>query len=94
MDAKQILTTMQALTSLGALEAKVKESEDTIRALIRQVDVLDKVNRRQQETLDNIFKKTICPSCALYLQSKGEGDTVEGRKCDSVFLQRCLGIAQ
>lgn len=48
MDAKQILTTMQALTSLGALEAKVKESEDTIRALIRQVDALDKVNRRQQ----------------------------------------------
>ena len=94
MDAKHILTTMQALTTLGTLEAKVKESEETVRALLRQVDALEQANRRQQETLDNIFKKTICPQCALYLQSKGEGDTVEGRKCDRVFLQRCFGLGQ
>ena len=94
MDAKQILTTMQALTTLGTLEAKVKDSEETVGALLRQVDALEHANRRQQATLDNIFKKTICPQCTLYLQRKGEGDTVEGGTCDRVFLQRCMGIGQ
>ena len=94
MNAKQILTTMQTLASFEALEAKVKDSEDMVRSLIQQVDMLTKVNRRQQESLDHLFTKMQCPSCTHYLESKGEGDTIEGRKCDKVVLTRCLGIAQ
>ena len=93
MNAKQILTTMQTLASFEALEAKVKESEETMHSLIQQVDMLTKVNRQQQETLDNLFKKMQFPSCTHYLESKGAGDTIEGRTCDKVFLTRCWGIA-
>ena len=57
MNAQQILTTMQTLASVEALATKVKESEEMVRALIQHVDSLSKVNRRQQESLDNIFKK-------------------------------------
>ena len=92
MNAKQILTTVQALATLESLETKVKESEETIRALIQEVDRLTKVNQRQQETLDRIFQTMQCPSCTHYLESKGEGNTIEGRQCDRVFLTRCWGI--
>ena len=93
MNAKQILTTMQTLASFEALEAKVKESEETIHSLIQQVDRLTNVNRRQQERLDNLFKNMQCPSCTHYLESRGAGDTIERHKCDKVVLTRCLGIA-
>ena len=78
MNPRQILKTMQTLASFEALEAKVKESEETIHSLIQQVDMLTKVNRRQQESLDNLFKKMQCPSCTQYLDSKRDGDTIEG----------------
>ena len=94
MNAQQILTTMQALTTLNGLETKVKESEEMVRTLIQEVDRLTKCIRRQEESLKNIFKRMQCPSCTQYLDSKGEGDTIEGRKCDHVFLSRCIGIAQ
>ena len=94
MNAKQILTTMQTLASFEALEAKVKESEETIHSLLQQVDMLTKVNQRHKQSLDNIFKRMQCPSCTQYLDSKRDGDTIEGRKCDKVFLTRCIGIAQ
>ena len=57
MNAQQILTTMQTSASVEALATKVKESEEMVRALIQHVDSLSKVNRRQRESLDNIFKK-------------------------------------
>ena len=91
MNAQQILTTMQALTTLDVLQTKVKESEDMVRTLIQEVDRLNKVNRRHQESL---FKRLQCPSCTQYLDSKRDGDTIEGCKCDQVFLTRCIGIAQ
>lgn len=94
MNAKQILTTMQTLASFEALEVKVKESEETIHSLLQQVDVLTKVNQRHEQTLDNIFKRMQCPSCTQYLDSKRDGDTIQGRKCDKEFLTRCIGIAQ
>ena len=85
---------MQALTTLDSLEIKMKESEETVRTLLQQVDTLTKLNQQQQASLEMIFKKMQCPSCTRYLDSKGAGDTVEGRKCDNVFLTRCIGIAQ
>ena len=94
MNARQILATMRGLTTLHELETKVKESEETIRTLIQEVDRLNKVNRRHQESLDKLFKRMQCPSCTQYLDSKRDGDTIEGRKCDKVFLTRCIGIAQ
>ena len=94
MNAQQNLTTMKTLASVEALQTKVKESEATVRALIKEVDRLTQANRRQQETMDNVFKKMQCSSCTHYLELKEEGDTIEGRKCDKVFLIRCIGIAQ
>ena len=84
---------MQGLTTLNALETKVKESEEMVRTLIQEVDRLTKCNQRQ-ESLDNIFKRMQCPSCTQYLDSKREGDTIEGRPCANVILSRCIGIAQ
>ena len=94
MNAQQILTTMRGLTTLNALETKVKESEEMVRTLIQEVDRLTKCNQRQQESLDNIFKRMQCPSCTQYLDSKREGDTIEERPCANVILSRCIGIAQ
>ena len=94
MNAKQILTTMQTLVRVKEMQAKAKESEDTIRTLIQQVDTLTKDNQRQRQTLDTIFKKMQCPSCFRYLESKGEGDTIEEYTCDKVVLTRCCGIGQ
>ena len=94
MNAQQILTTMQALTTLDVLQTKVKESEDMVQTLIQEVDRLNKVNRRHQESLDTLFKQPRCPSCTQYLNSKRDGDTIEGCKCGNVFLTRCLGILQ
>ena len=94
MNAQQILTTMRGLTTLKDLETKVKDAEDMVQMLIQEVDRLTKCNRRQEESLKNIFKRMQCPSCTQYLDSKREGDTIEGRKCDNVFLSRCIGIAQ
>ena len=85
---------MRGLTTLHELETKVKESEETIRTLIREVDRLTQCNRRQEESLNNLFKRMQCPSCTQYLDSKRDGDTIEGCKCDQVFLTRCIGIAQ
>ena len=94
MNAQHILTTMQALTTLNALDTKVKEGEEMVRTLIQEVDRLTKVNQRQQASLDTLFKTMQCPSCSQYLDSKKDGDTIEGCKCDKVFLTRCIGIAQ
>ena len=94
MNPRQILTTVQALTTLASLETKVKEAEETVQALIQEVDRLTNVNQRQQQSLDNIFKRMQCPSCTQYLDSKREGDTIEGHPCAKVFLSRCIGIAQ
>ena len=94
MNAQQILTTMRGLTTLGELQTKVKDAEDTIEMLLREVDRLTKCNREQEEALKNIFKRMRCPSCTQYLESKREGDTVEGRPCNKVFLSRCIGILQ
>ena len=94
MNAQQILTTMQTLASVERLQAKVKEGEDTIQVLLQRVDKLTQDNQRQQEVLDALVKKMQCPSCTHYLSSKSDGDTIEGRKCNHVFLSRCIGIAQ
>ena len=94
MNAQQILTTMRGLTTLNDLETKVKEAEDTVQMLIQEVDRLTKCNRKQEETLDNIFKRMQCPSCTQNLDSKRDGDTIEGRQCNNVFLSRCIGILQ
>ena len=94
MNAQQILTTMRGLTTLNDLETKVKEAEDTVQMLIQEVDRLTKCNRQQEEALANIFKRMRCPSCTQYLESKRDGDTIEGRPCNKVFLSRCIGIAQ
>ena len=94
MNPRQILKTMQALTTLDVLETKVRESEATVRTLIQEVDRLTKVNQRQQESLDTLFKRVQCPSCTQYLESKRDGDTIEGRPCANVFLSGCIGIAQ
>ena len=80
--------------TLNGLETKVKESEDMVRILIQEVDRLTQCNRRQEESVNNIFKRMQCPSCTQYLDNKRDGDTIEGRKCDHVFLTRCIGIAQ
>ena len=85
---------MRGLMTLHDLETKVKESEEMVRTLIQEVDRLTKCNRRQQESLDNIFKRMQCPSCTQYLDSKRDGDTIEGHPCTNVFLSRCIGIAQ
>ena len=94
MNAQQILTTMRGLTTLGELQTKVKDAEGTIEMLLREVDRLTKCNREQDEALKNIFKQLRCPTCTQYLESKGEGDTIEGRPCSKVFLSRCIGIFQ
>ena len=94
MNAQQILTTMQTLAAIETLNAKVKESEDTIQTLIQQVDRLTRINQQQQQSLDNLVKKMQCPTCTQYLDSKRDGDTIEGRQCNHVFLSRCIGIAQ
>ena len=94
MNAQQILTTMRGLTTHNEMETKVKEAEDTVQMLIQEVDRLTKCNRRQEEPLKNIFKRMQCPSCTQYLESKRDGDTIEGHPCDKVFLSRCIGILQ
>ena len=94
MNAKQILTTMQTLATFENLEAKVKESEEMVRTLVQEVDRLNKCNQRQRASLDTLFKRMQCQSCTQYLESKGEGETIEGCKCGNVFLTRCIGIAQ
>lgn len=91
MSARRLLDMVR---TLAALEEKVEESEATVKALLIEVDRLSEVNRRQQATMDTIFKKMQCPSCTHYLESKRSGDTIEGRPCTSVFLTRCIGIAQ
>lgn len=92
MNAQQILTTMQTLASFESLQAKVKEGEDTIQVLLQRVEKLTQDNQRQQEALDALFKRMQCPSCTHYLESKSDGDTIEGRSCNKVFLTRCWGI--
>ena len=94
MNAQQILTTMRGLTTLGELQTKVKDAEATIEMLLREVDRLTKCNREREEELKNIFKQMRCPTCTQYLESKREGDTIEGRACQKVFLSRCIGIFQ
>lgn len=91
MNAQRILSVMQTLTTL---ESKVADSEDTIQSLLLKLETLEKANHALQESLSNIFKKTLCPTCSHYLVSKRDGDTVEGHPCANVFLQRCPGIAQ
>lgn len=91
MNAQRILSVMQTLTTM---ESKIVEYEDTVRTLLLKVASLEEENREHQQTLDRIFKKTLCPNCSHYLESKRDGDTVEGHSCATVFLQRCSGIAQ
>ena len=69
MNAQQILTTMQTLASFESLQAKVKESEDTIQTLIQQVDRLTRLNQQQRQSLDILLKKMQCPTCTQYLDS-------------------------
>lgn len=83
MNAQRILSTMR---TLATLEAKVAESEDTIRTLLLKVEVLQKENQWHQETLNTIFKKTLCRNCSHYLESKRDGDMVEGHPCANEFL--------
>ena len=92
MNAQQILTTMRGLSTLGELQTKIKEAETTVEMLFREVDRLTKCNREQEEMLKNIFKQMRCPTCTQYLESKREGDTLEGRPCHKVFLSRCMGV--
>ena len=94
MNAQQILTTMQAVTSQDVLQAKVKELEERVRTLIQAVERVNKCNQRQRESVEKLVKTIQCPSCIRYLDSKVEGDTIEGRKCDNMFLTRCIGILQ
>ena len=94
MNAQQSLTTMQALTSREVLQTKVKELEERFQTLVQAVDRSNKSKQRQRELLEKLFKTMQCPSCTHYLDSKGEGDTIEGRKCDNVVLTRCIGISQ
>ena len=91
MSAQRILYLVQTMTDM---ETKIVDYEDTVRTLLLKVASLEEENKRQQQTLDSIFKKTLCRHCSQYLESKRDGDTVEGHSCASVFLQRCSGIAQ
>ena len=94
MNAQQILTTMRSLTTLNELETKVKDAEETVQMLLHEVEQLTKCNQKQEEALANIFKRMRCPSCTQYLESKRDGDTIEGHPCNKVFLSRCIGILQ
>lgn len=91
MSAQRILQTLKTMT---AMERQIDEYRDTVQTLSLKVTSLEEENRMHQQTLNNIFKKTLCPNCSHYLDSKRDGDTVEGHSCGTVFLQRCPGIAQ
>lgn len=90
MNAQRTLVVMQTLTDL---EKKIEEYEQTIKSLLLKIDTLEKDNKTHQQTVDSLFKMTLCPNCSQYLQSKKDGDTVEGYRCTKAFLHRCPGIA-
>ena len=91
MNAHRLLSMMQTLTTM---ENTIAQHEDTVQTLLLKIASLEEENKSQQQTLNRIFKKTLCPTCSQYLDSKRDGDTVEGHSCATVFLQRCSGIAQ
>lgn len=91
MSAQRILSAMQTMTEM---QRRINEYEDTFQSLLLKIDALEKETRAHQQTLGSIFKKTLCPKCSHYLESKRDGDTVEGHSCATVFLQRCSGIGQ
>lgn len=90
MSAQRLLSVMQTLTTM---ESKITDYEDTVDALLRKIATLEESNRAQRIELDRLFKTTLCRTCSQYLDSKRNGDTVEGYSCNAVFLHRCPGIA-
>ena len=91
MSARQLLDAIKQLSIDEELRDKIKSYEETIRQLLELLEDLSRRNQRDEERVNQLFKKMRCPTCTLYLESKQPGDTIEVHECQKVFLTRCWG---